>query len=133
MRPKGERFDRDKDDNEMNDEEKAAFAALEDSEGEYEELEDDFMMIANEGQVALEAVEEDEAEESKKQDGGILKKGQNGAIDMNEVDYRSRDVMILTAEAEEEELDEEEKALKEYRLAMAALLPTGGANFTSVP
>ena len=63
MRPKGERFDRDKDDNEMNDEEKAAFAALEDSEGEYEELEDDFMMIANEGQVALEAVEEDESEE----------------------------------------------------------------------
>ena len=52
---------------------------------------------------------------------------------MNEVDFRSRDVMILTAEGEEEELDEEEKALKEYRLAMAALLPTGGANFTAVP
>ena len=67
LHPKGERFDRDKDDNEMNDEEKAAFAALEDDVGVYDELEDDFMMIANEGQVALEAVEEDEAEESKKQ------------------------------------------------------------------
>ena len=133
MHPKGERFDRDKEDNEMNDEEKAAFAALEDDDGVYDELEDDFMMIANEGQVAMEAVEEDEAEESKKQEGGILKKGTNGAIDMNEIDYRSRDVMILTAEGEEEELDEEEKALKEYRLAMAALLPTGGANFTAVP
>ena len=38
--------------------EKAAMAALDDSDGEYEELEDDFLMIANEGQVAIEEVEE---------------------------------------------------------------------------
>ena len=39
--------------------EKAAMAALDDSDDEYEELEDDFLMIANEGQVAIEEVEED--------------------------------------------------------------------------
>ena len=38
--------------------EKAAFDALQDSEGEYEELEDDFLFIANEGQVALVLAEE---------------------------------------------------------------------------
>ena len=37
--------------------EKAAFDALSDSEGEYEELEDDFLFIANEGKVAIERVE----------------------------------------------------------------------------
>ena len=90
------------------------------------------MLIANEGQVALEAVEEDEAEESKKQT-GILKKGANEPFDMNEADFRSRDIQILTADGEDDEFeDEEEKALKEYRLAMAALLPTAGANFTNV-
>ena len=69
-------------------------------------------MIANEGQVALEAVEEDQtAEESKGQKVGIMKKGQIEAIDMNEVDFRSRDIQILTADDGEEELDEEEKAL----------------------
>lgn len=42
--------------------EKAAFAALEASDDEfekYEELEDDFLFIANEGQVALELAEEE--------------------------------------------------------------------------
>ena len=40
-----------------------------------------------------------------------MKKGQIEAIDMNEVDFRSRDIQILTADDGEEELDEEEKAL----------------------
>ena len=43
--------------------EKAAFAAIEASDEEfdrYEELEDDFLMIANDGKVALEVVEDDE-------------------------------------------------------------------------
>ena len=39
--------------------EKAAFAALDASDGEYEELEDDFLMIANEGELAVEVVEEE--------------------------------------------------------------------------
>ena len=84
--------------------------------------------------MALEAVEENEAEESKKQTGaqGILKKGTNEPFDMNEADFRSRDIQILTADGEDDDEDEEEKALKEYRLAMAALLPTAGANFTNV-
>ena len=38
----------------MNEEEKAAFDALENSEeGAYEELEDDFLFLANDGQVAV--------------------------------------------------------------------------------
>ena len=91
--------------------EKAAYAALEASDGEYEELEDDFLMTANEGQIALEVVEEEEV-------GAKPDK----PFDMNEEDFRTRDIMIL----EDEEEDEEEKALKEYRERMAALLPEGG-------
>ena len=55
--------------------EKAAMAALDDSDGEYEELEDDFLMIANEGQVAIEEVEEDANEAGSKDKGakGTLK------------------------------------------------------------
>jgi len=52
MHPKGERFDYDKEEDEMNDEEKAAFKAIDASDDEfdrYEELEDDFMLLANEG------------------------------------------------------------------------------------
>ena len=50
-------------------------AALDDSDGEYEELEDDFLMIANEGQVAIEEVEEDANEAGSKDKGakGTLK------------------------------------------------------------
>ena len=40
---------------------------------------------------------------------------------MQEADYRSRDILIL--KDDENDLTEEEQALKEYRLAMAALLP----------
>ena len=53
--------------------EKAAFAAIEASDEEfdrYEELEDDFLMIANEGKVALEVVEDDDpADKRAKKDG----------------------------------------------------------------
>ena len=109
--------------------EKAAFAALEASDGEYEELEDDFLMIANEGELAVEVIEEEvPATKAKK---GILKNAPGQPFDMNEADFRSRDIMILTGGEDEE--DEEEKALNEYRLRMAALLPTAGINFTEVP
>ena len=40
-----------------------------------------------------------------------MKKGKIEAFDMNEADFRSRDIQILTADDGEEELDEEEKAL----------------------
>ena len=40
--------------------EKAAYAALEADDGAYEELEDDFLFIANEGKVALESVDPDQ-------------------------------------------------------------------------
>ena len=103
-------------------------AALEEcvNEGDYEELEDDFLMLANEGQVAIEEVDEkvvigDQAAEKKK---GILK---GDKFDADEAEYRDRDVVIIEASD-----DEEEKALQEYRLAMAALLPDAGANFTTV-
>ena len=109
--------------------EKAAFAALDASEGEYEELEDDFMMLANEGQVALEVVEEEVKVDNTKK--GILKDTpQSAAFDANEADFRSRDIQILTADDGEE--DEEVKALEEYRLKMAALLPEAGSNFKTV-
>lgn len=100
-------------------------AALDDSDGEYEELEDDFLMIANEGQVAIEEVDED-ADEADSKDKGALK-GAPQPFDYDEADFRSRDIQIL-----EDEEDEEEKALREYREAMAALLPDAGNNFTTV-
>ena len=53
-RPTGERHDQDKKREDMNEEEKAAFDALENSEeGAYEELEDDFLFLVNDGQVAV--------------------------------------------------------------------------------
>ena len=49
-RPTGERIDQDKKREEMNEEERAAFDALENSEdGAYEELEDDFLFLVNDG------------------------------------------------------------------------------------
>ena len=62
--------------------------------------------------------------------GGILKKSAaNEPFDLNEADFRSRDIHIIK---DEELEDEEEKALREYREKMAALLPAAGANFTAV-
>ena len=49
---------------------------------------------------------------------------------MAEADFRSRDIHILTAEGfEEEGLPEEDAALRDYRLKMAALLPAAGVDF----
>lgn len=39
--------------------EKAVFLCMEDAEGEYEELEDDFLLLANEGKPALIEAESD--------------------------------------------------------------------------
>ena len=74
----------------------AAYVALSASEGEYEELEDDFLMIANEGQLAMELVEEDAGEANKNavetgKGQGILKKPDQ-PFDMNEEDFRTRDI-----------------------------------------
>ena len=64
QRPTGERHDQDKKYGDMNEEERAAFDALENSEdGAYEELEDDFLFIANDGEVAV--VIDEEAENVK--------------------------------------------------------------------
>lgn len=65
MNPTGLRIDMDVEERDMNAEELAAYVALSASEGEYEELEDDFLMIANEGQLAMELVEEDAGEANK--------------------------------------------------------------------
>ena len=74
-----------------------------DNASDYEELEDDFLFIANEGQVAILPSEEPPA----------IK---------NEVEREDNtDVHIFVAEE-----DEEEKALREYRERMAALLPQAG-------
>lgn len=108
--------------------EKAAFAALEASDGEYEELEDDFLFIANDGKVALEVVEDDEVEDSKQK--GILKVKKPEAFDMDEADFRSRDIKIITGNPEFE--DDEEKALKEQRLAILSMLPEAGHNFMAI-
>ena len=83
------------------------------------------MMIANEGQVAVQVVEEEVGEVGKTGGpAGILKKAADmEPFDLNEADFRSRDIQILTGDDDE---DEEEKALKEYRLKMAALLPDAG-------
>lgn len=104
--------------------EKAAYAALEACDGEYEELEDDFIFLANEGKPAIEVVEEDE--DVAKKNG----KDVNGKpFNLAEADFRSRDIQILTAEGYEDDMPDEDVALKEYRLKMAALLPDAGVNF----
>ncbi len=81
-------------------------------------------MIANEGQVALQVIEDDEDEKDKN------KEDADKPFDMNEADFRSRDIQILKEEDDEE--NEEEKALREYRESMAALLPDAGTNFKAV-
>jgi len=48
MRPTGERHDLDKQVEDMNEEERAVYDAFENAD-DYEELEDDFLFIANEG------------------------------------------------------------------------------------
>jgi len=90
--------------------EKAAYDALSASEGEYEELEDDFLFIANECQVAIEKIDEPQkAGEAAEEEGA------------------NQDVVFLKAEDDEAEL-----ALKEYREKMAALLPAPGTNFNTI-
>lgn len=84
------------------------------------------MFIANEGKVAIELVEEDIQEVRN------LKSQPDKPFNFAEADYRSRDIQIITGDVTEQELDEEEKALKEYRLAMAALLPVAGSDFKGV-
>jgi len=85
------------------------------------------LMIANEGQVALELIEED-APTGTDANG---QKGDGGKFNYAEADFRSRDVQILTGGDDDE--DEEEKALREYRESMAALLPDAvGTNFNTV-
>ena len=58
--------------------ERAAYAALSASDGDYEELEDDFLFIANEGKVALELVSDSE-DDKKGGKAGILKKPYDAA------------------------------------------------------
>lgn len=120
LHPKGIRVDNDKEIEEMNDEEKATFAALNAADDEYEELEDDFIFLANEGQVAIEAIEED---------GAGAEKNAKKPADQAEAEYRNRDIMILK---ENDDPDDPEVQLREYRLKMAALLPPEGANFAGV-
>jgi len=99
---KGEFHEQDKETEDMNAEEKAAFDALNDSTGVYEELEDDFVFLANEGKAAIEMVggedEEEQKNESKstkeKKKGGILKNNQKDAM-LAEQDFRDRDIMIV--------------------------------------
>lgn len=51
--------DHDKEFKDMTEEEKAVFLCMEDPVGEYEELEDDFLLLANEGKPALVEAESD--------------------------------------------------------------------------
>jgi hypothetical protein len=82
--------------------EKAMYDALEADDGEYEELEDDFIFLANEGMAAIEVVEEEDTKKS------ILKGGQsNKPFDLAEADFRSRDIQILTAEGAVEDNEED--------------------------
>jgi len=71
-------------------------------------LEDDFVLKVNDGKPALELVEEDEivVDEAK--------------------DFANKGVKVFE-EADFDALDVEAAALKEYRLRMAALLPTASS------
>lgn len=123
------------------------------ADGDYDELEDDFVLLANDGMPALVPVgPEDEEEEEpsqeekldqastnaiKKNKKGILKKKKNTEEEENErilaeADYRKRDDIVVLNELDLE--TDEEKRLREYREKVAALvadLPTGN-NFTNV-
>lgn len=110
MRPIGVFRDYDRDEKQLNAEEKEVFDCLVDSDQDFdlwEELDDDFVLTGNDNKPALELVDCDEDEEK--------------PLEANP----NKDVIILQGED-----DEEQKALDEYRLRMAALLPNLG---TSVP
>lgn len=79
--------------------ERAVYDAF-DNASDYDELEDDFLFIANDGKVAIEAI----ADQPKP------------TLHVDRED--NTDVQILECEE-----DETEKALREYREKMAALLP----------
>lgn len=103
MHPTGERVDMDKEKEEMNDEEKAAFDALSAAD-DYDELEDDFLMLANEGQVALQ-------------------------MQTAETDIQNKNISSLKDDAQEqdnqansESLDEHAEASADYRLKVLAML-----------
>lgn len=89
----GLRVDIDKEVEDMTEEEKAVFMCMEDYEGVYEELEDDFLFLANEGQAAVVAQQVEPT-----QDG--VKKGPT---------HENSGVVIIK--------DEEEEKTKELRLA----------------
>jgi len=57
--PTGERTHMDKKYDEMDDEEKATFNLFDAADGDYDELEDDFVFIANEGMPLLVPEEDD--------------------------------------------------------------------------
>ncbi len=89
--------------------EKAVFNVLVDSDQDYdayEELEDDFVLQVNDGKPALELVEEDD-DQVKEQP-----------------EFANKGVRVFQ---DTDDLDEEAAALKEYRLRMAALLPTASS------
>lgn len=72
----------------------------------WEELEDDFVLAGNDNMPALQLVDCDDDEDEK----------------AAARDYANKDVHILRIED-----DEEANALNEYRLRMAALLPTASS------
>ena len=80
--------------------EKAVFECLEDDQGEYDNLEDDFLLTANDGKPALVMDEEVKAEEEKEEE---------------EEEYENKGVTFV-------EGDEMEERLKEMREKMCALL-----------
>lgn len=85
----------------MTQDEKEVFDCMQDEDGDYEELEDDFLLMANEGKPAL---QEDEKDEEK------------GQEENEDQEYENKDVYIIEKDEEEKEAEER---LKEMREAMA--------------
>ncbi|CDW89648.1 UNKNOWN [Stylonychia lemnae] len=83
--------DVDKEVNQMTEEEKAVFNCMFDDEGEYDELEDDFLMLANEGKAAIVVVESNNEKK----------------INDNQPEFANKGVVIVR--------DEEEEKLKAMR------------------
>lgn len=103
--PKGEKLDVDKEVKDMNAEERAVFNCLQDEDNfsAYEDIEDDWIIEANEGQVAVVPVEQEQDDEPEEEEGA------------------NKDVHVFE---DKELMTEEEIEMEEYRKKVVAMLPS---------
>ena len=126
--------------------EKETYDLFDAADGAYDELEDDFVFIANEGMPLLVPQEDDKQDDDAGDEDTKYGKGKKGKkvtfgfsktnndddddemMDADEADYRARDDVIVIGNEE----TDEEKRLREYRERVLAMVAPEGTNFKGV-